>query len=786
MSDATTNLALPYLMAAQSQKHVTHNEALRALDAVTQLAVLDRDRTAPPITPAEGDRYIVATGATGVWAGKTGQVAAFQDNAWAFHTPRDGWLAWVADEDLLYVFDATIWTPCNLASVNPVALVGVNATADATNRLAVASAASLFSHDGAGHQHKINKASASETASLLFQTGFSGRAEMGTTGDDDFHLKVSPDGASWNDAILIDRSTGAVSLPNSTILGGAPNPWTGKKWAALGTSITSGGAYTGPLTTLLGVTLTNLGVSGGSLSSSAASGPQAIYDEIVNIPADAALVTVEAGFNDFGAGATLGAMGDTTLATFYGALYKAAQDILAADPRRTLVFIIPYTIYLDAHGAGSTYFTQWMRAIRDTARLFGCPVIDLGGEGALNVATAALYLNPDGVHPNSVGGARYAQYVYNNLVVIEPCSSTLTQLDAPTSSVAGGTYASAQTVALTPPQWGAKVYCTLDGSTPTVGSLLYSAPLTISGDMVVKAISVLAPFTISLVTTATYVISSGPVATPIASPAAGTYLTAQSVALFCATAGATIYYTTNGSTPTTSSSVYTGPITVAASETIKAYAVKSGRTDSSVLMGAYTIGVAASTFDPSGHGLTGALTNGDRDWATTSAAYTTARGSLGHSTGAFYFEIEEIATNNTNFTEVGVMDATTANGAGLDAELKNVASAVGWFSGGIGATGPAFNASLVTNPGSFGPTAGTIWMVAVDFSTGSVFFGHDGIWPLGAPTVGSATGCSGVFSGAPTLYPGASVISIGLEKVRSRFASSQQAYSPPTGFTAWG
>ena len=59
MSDATTHLLLPYILAAQAQKHVTHNEALRLLDGLVQLSVLDRDLTAPPGSPADGDRYIV-------------------------------------------------------------------------------------------------------------------------------------------------------------------------------------------------------------------------------------------------------------------------------------------------------------------------------------------------------------------------------------------------------------------------------------------------------------------------------------------------------------------------------------------------------------------------------------------------------------------------------------------------------------------------------------------------------------------------------------------------------
>ncbi|CDV96358.1 Phage capsid protein [Desulfitobacterium hafniense] len=79
------------------------------------------------------------------------------------------------------------------------------------------------------------------------------------------------------------------------------------------------------------------------------------------------------------------------------------------------------------------------------------------------------------------------------------------------------------------------------------------------------------------------------VATPKALPTAGSYTGAQSVALSCDTPGATIYYTTNGSTPTTSSTAYNGPIAVAATATIKAIAVKSGMTNSVVMTAAYTI-----------------------------------------------------------------------------------------------------------------------------------------------------------------------------------------------------
>lgn len=224
--DDTPNLGLPYIMAAQSQKHVTHNEAIRALDAVVQLAVLDRDLAAPPDSPAEGDRYIVAASPTGDWDGQSGNIAAFQDGAWAFLSPNEGWIAWIADEEAAVVWSNSGWTALTTSGGGGegtedgnFTTVGINATADATNRLSLSSPATLLNHAGAGHQLKINKAAAGDTASLLYQSAFSGRAELGLAGDDDFRFKVSPDGSAWREAIVINRSTGVVTFPFTTFAG---------------------------------------------------------------------------------------------------------------------------------------------------------------------------------------------------------------------------------------------------------------------------------------------------------------------------------------------------------------------------------------------------------------------------------------------------------------------------------------------------------------------------------------------------------------------------------------
>src|SRR5680860_745463 len=98
------------------------------------------------------------------------------------------------------------------SNAESVAQLGINAVADATNRLSLSAPASLFNHEGAGHQIKVNKNVAGDTASLLYQTGFTGHAEMGLAGNNDFSIKVSPDGAAWNNSIFVDAATGFVGL----------------------------------------------------------------------------------------------------------------------------------------------------------------------------------------------------------------------------------------------------------------------------------------------------------------------------------------------------------------------------------------------------------------------------------------------------------------------------------------------------------------------------------------------------------------------------------------------
>ncbi|MDE2579537.1 MAG: DUF2793 domain-containing protein [Hyphomicrobiales bacterium] len=219
----TNRLALPFIDAAQAQKHVTHNEALTMLDALVQTSVKARDALAPPATPAEGDRYLVGANAQGAFAGHVNALAAFDNGGWAFLPPRAGWRCYVEADNSVLIFNGANWSDFGLTlkTFQNVALFGLNASANAANPFAVKSGGALFAavapaDGGAGDfRLTLNKSGVANTVSQIYQTNWSGRAETGLTGDDRFHIKVSADGALWREALSIDPASGLVVLPQT-------------------------------------------------------------------------------------------------------------------------------------------------------------------------------------------------------------------------------------------------------------------------------------------------------------------------------------------------------------------------------------------------------------------------------------------------------------------------------------------------------------------------------------------------------------------------------------------
>jgi len=183
---------------------------------------------------------------------------------------------------------------------------------------------------------------------------------------------------------------------------------------------------------------------------------------------------------------------------------------------------------------------------------------------------------------------------------------------APTFSPAPGVYSSAQSVAISTTTAGAVIHYTTDGTTPSgTSGTLYTGPLTVSVTMTINAVASASGMADSPVTLATYTIDP-PAATPTFSPAGGVFMTAQTVTISSATSGATIRYTTDGTTPTPlTGTVYAGPITISASTNLQAVAYETHFTTSGIGSAVFTIEAYRQTVTISHSMVSGssALTN---------------------------------------------------------------------------------------------------------------------------------------------------------------------------------
>jgi len=190
------------------------------------------------------------------------------------------------------------------------------------------------------------------------------------------------------------------------------------------------------------------------------------------------------------------------------------------------------------------------------------------------------------VAANQAGNANYsaATQVTQSIVV-----NVIGAAATPTFSPVAGTYAAAQTVSISDTTSGATIYYTTNGTTPTTSSTKYTATIAVTSTETLQAIATANGYSVSAVATAAYTITPQ-AAPPTFSVPAGSYSSSQTATISDATAGATIYYTTNGTTPTTNSTVYGGgAITVSSSETLQAIATANGYSTSAVASAGYLI-----------------------------------------------------------------------------------------------------------------------------------------------------------------------------------------------------
>lgn len=250
-------------------------------------------------------------------------------------------------------------------------------------------------------------------------------------------------------------------------------------------------------------------------------------------------------------------------------------------------------ISLAVDGLGDFYFSdQYSHAIFKVSSSTGTMTLaagnrtkGYGGDGG--PAINASFWAPQGIALDAAGNCFIADagnYRIRKVQTLAPGLVTAVPLFSPKA----GLYSSAQSVTITSATAGAAIYYTTDGSTPTTSSTRYTAAINVPATLTIKAIAKAAGYHASIVASATYTIEP-PVAAPVFTPQAGIYGVVQKVRITDSTAGSTIYYTLNGATPTTSSTQYTGPITLGKSTTVKALAVAPDHVNSTVVTSAYVI-----------------------------------------------------------------------------------------------------------------------------------------------------------------------------------------------------
>ena len=270
----TPNFALPLLVTAQAQKELIHNEALIIIDAILNSGLETiKPMNKPKLNPAEGECYLIGDNPQAKWKGK-GEYITFFYNGWRFIKPKAGLRLWVKDVKKLYVFDESKWielkqlekeadkdkqqnkaskltdltdveinnlqenqiivsnivnsqdkkfTNSNLNELLDkieIKQLAINTTKDPNNGLSVKSDNVLFTEEKGDCKIKVNKKTKNNTASFIFQTNWQARAEFGLIGEDNFVLKIFPDGVNSIEIFKIDLKNGAIDFKQDVTIRG--------------------------------------------------------------------------------------------------------------------------------------------------------------------------------------------------------------------------------------------------------------------------------------------------------------------------------------------------------------------------------------------------------------------------------------------------------------------------------------------------------------------------------------------------------------------------------------
>jgi hypothetical protein len=380
--------------------------------------------------------------------------------------------------------------------------------------------------------------------------------------------------------------------------------------------------------------------------------------------------------------------GDPTTAapsfTPYPGTYSSAQSVKLTDS--TSGVTIYYTTDGSTPNTGSNVYSGTAVPVTATTTIkaiaYTSQSINLAGWGASTVASGTYTIN------------------------LPPAA-------APTFSPTPYTYTTPQSVTLADKTSGVTIYYTTNGSTPTTASTPYTGPIALSTTTTINAIAAGPGYAASPVASATYTFTA---VAPRFSPSPYTYTTPQSITLTDTTSGATIYYTTNGTTPTTASTPYTGPIAVSTTTTINAIAAGTGIGASSVTSGTYTIVAPTPTLSPGAFGnFTAPVTVTITDSASGVTIYYTTDGSTPTTASKQYTGPFTVATTTT---------------------VKAFASGGGYAAGSaVSGTYTIVAPQPTFSPGAFGNFTAPVTVTITDSAPGvTIYYTTDGSTPTTAST----------------------------------------------------
>jgi len=448
------------------------------------------------------------------------------------------------------------------------------------------------------------------------------------------------------------------------------------------TPTTSSSVYSSAITVSASETLEALAVKTGFTNSSVATAAYSIVPALpapTFSPAAGTYTTAQSvTISDATTGTTIYYTTNGTTPTTSSSVYSGAITVSATE---TLKAIAVETGYSNSAVATAAYTIAPVLPTPTFTPVAGSYTASQSVAISDSTAGTAIYYTTNGTTPTT-SSTKYSSAItvtttetleaiavetgYTNSAVATAAYTIIPVLPAPTFTPAAGTYTSSQSVTISDATAGTTIYYTTNGTTPTTSSSVYSGAITVSATETLEAFAVETGYTNSAVATAAYTIAPL-LPAPTFTPAPGAYATSQTVTISDATAGATIYYTTNGTTPTTSSSVYSGPITVSATETLEAIAVETGYTSSSVATVAYTIGVVTTYISYPNDGFTSSSLSLNNGPTVTGGVLEVTTAATGQTRSAWFTTKVPVQAFTTNFT----FQQTNATADGMTFAIQN-------------------------------------------------------------------------------------------------------------------